>query len=104
MDIVDGIVVGAAAAAIGTVLAFKYLNRTPQGGGAPEQGWQMFPAAVGGRPLRVTDPTKLVDTQQGLLAQNSPITEAAYNAYPVTYAPGFGQHTNRPAEEAILPI
>lgn len=103
MDTIDGIIVGAAAAAIGTVLAFKFLNRVPEGGEQPNQINVGYPAAVGGRVLDVQVPTKL-DRHAAPVAQNTPITEAAYNMYPVTFAPGFGPGTNQPAEEAVLPI
>jgi hypothetical protein len=103
-DVFDGIVIGAAAAAIGTIVAFKFLSRTPQGGEQPDQVFRAYPAAVGGRPLRVVNPPFISDTEGGILSQDSAITEAAYNQYPVNYAPAFGQTVNRFGEEAVLPV
>ena|SRR5271165_4098110 len=103
MDMIDGIIVGAAAAAIGTIVAMRFLNKQPEGGSRGNQ------PAIGGnanfgrpRPLYVAggDPQ---DANAAPLKQNVPITEAAYNVQPVDFEHAFGPHVNQPAEEAVLP-
>lgn len=103
MDMFDGIIVGAAAAAIGSVIAYKILNKAPVGGDTPGQ------AAVGGipqfgrpQPLYVVD---LVPTPSNAapVQQTNPITEAAYNVQPVAFESAFGNTANTPSTEYILP-
>lgn len=107
----DGIIVGAAAAAIGTIVATQFLNSrggSPFGGARPVYGstpGQPFVAQVG----RPTGPTyvqapELLDSYAPPVAQNTPITEAAYNQYMATYAPAFGRDENAGDQETILPI
>jgi hypothetical protein len=105
MDMIDGIIVGAAAAAIGTILATKVLSAKPVGGGQPNQpNTSSYNATSGGQPapLYVIDlaPTPL---NSAPVAQVNPITEAAYNVQPVTFEHAFGPAVNQPAEEAVLP-
>lgn len=87
MDALETFVIGAAAAGVGAVLAFKYLNKTPAGGAIPKN--------VAHVPF--------LGYEQAPVAQVEPITEAAYNQYPTGHAPAFGPDTNQPAEEAVLP-
>lgn len=98
-DIFDGIVIGAAAAAIGTIVAFKFLNRQPQGGALPMQPMSMSPTNA----YTVQSPT-YTDELAAPVGQNTPITEAAFNVYPVDFAPGFGPTVNRDSDEALLPV
>jgi hypothetical protein len=103
MDMIDGIIVGAAAAAIGTIVAFKYLNPTPVGGAQPNQPmYAGNPQAGRPNPLYVVD---LVPTPGNAapVSQVNPITEAAYNVQPVTFEHAFGPGVNQPAEEAVMP-
>jgi hypothetical protein len=102
-DILDGIVIGAAAAAIGTIFAMKVLNAQPTGGGQPRQVDRYSGGARSGA-LRVIDPMGLDERDASPLVQNSPITEAAYNQQSQSYAPAFGPNENQPAEETVLPI
>jgi len=98
-DIVNGIVIGAAAAAIGTIVAFQFLQRRSQGGGTPNQpALPMYSAPKGS--MVVFDKQPFPDGISPL-QQTNPNTEAAYNQQPVTYEPAF--NTNYPAEEAVLP-
>lgn len=98
-DIFDGIVIGAAAAAIGTIVAFKFLNRQPQGGALPQQPASMSPT----NKYMVQSPM-YTDGLAAPIGQNTPITEAAFNIYPVEFAPGFGPKVNRDSDEALLPV
>jgi hypothetical protein len=103
MDMMDGIIVGAAAAAVGTIVAFKFLNNNPQGGGQPNQpGYGASPNAGMPRARYVVD---LDPTPDGAspVAQVNPITEAAYNVQPVTFEAGFGPGVNQAQESVILP-
>jgi hypothetical protein len=103
MDMIDGIIVGAAAAAIGTIVAFKFINAKTVGGQQPNQtavsgNWEA------GRPKALyvidTDPTTGVASP---LAQNNPITEAAYNVQPVAFEAGFGPGVNQANDSAVMP-
>ena len=103
MDMVDGIIVGAAAAAIGSILAYKFINQTPQGGMQPNQPAIPTNANFGtGEPVYVVD---LVPTPSNAapVAQVNPITEAAWNQYPVEFEHAFGPGVNQSNEEAVLP-
>lgn len=104
MDMVDGIIVGAAAAAIGTIVAFKFLNRQPIGGGQPLQINTPSYNARGGQ-MSVIDLEPLDGSLAPIVQANNPNTEAAYNQYPIAYAPAFGPLENQPAEqgEVVLP-
>lgn len=107
MDMMDGIIVGAAAAAIGTILATKYLEGNaspPFGGGRPYQesapGQPVYAPQYGRPtgPVAVEYPEPL-DPYAPPVQQNQPITEAAYNQYPITYQPAFGgQHSGSDIE------
>ena len=103
MDMIDGIIVGAAAAAIGTIVAFKVINAKPQGGGEPSQVSQPGnPQAGRPRPLYVIDLPGLPQ-DAAPLQQTNPITEAAYNLQSTGFEPAFGPSTNQPQVEAVLP-
>lgn len=110
MDLFDGIIVGAAAAAIGTILATKFLESRggpPFGGARPVYGnapGQSFVTQVG-RPTGMTQvqAPELLNSFAPPINQNTPITEAAYNQYPTTYAPAFGREQNTGDLETILP-
>ena len=103
MDMLDGIIVGAAAAAIGTIVAMKYLNTRPQGGGEPIQPLNASNPNFGTpNPLTVYDIQPLPGFAAPVM-QVSPITEAAYNVQPVDHVPAFGHLVNQPEQEAVLP-
>ena len=101
----DGIIVGAAAAAIGTIVAFKFINRGQIGGGRPLQVNTPSYNARGGY-MRVLDLEPLPGDLAPIAQANNPNTEAAYNQYPVAYVPAFGPVENQPAEhgEVVLPL
>lgn len=100
MDTIDAIVVGAVAAAIGTIVATKYLDShasTPEGGGRPYQNFapgQPLYAPQYGRPTGpvAVEYPDLLDPFAPPIQQNQPITEAAYNQQMVDYTPAFGRH------------
>src|SRR5216684_180049 len=88
-DMVTAIVVGAAAAAIGAVVAYRYMGTHPVGGGQPEQWASMSPTNV----ITPQVPGRTA-TYAAPIVQNTPITEAAYNQYPTDHQPAFGQNAN----------
>jgi len=103
MDMLDGIIVGAAAAAIGSIIAFKFINVKPEGGQQPNQPQVAVDPNFGtGRPLYVVD-LQPTPSNAAPVAQVNPITEAAYNVQPVTFEHAFGPAVNQPNEEAVLP-
>jgi hypothetical protein len=99
-DTLDGIIIGAAAAAIGTIVAMKFLNHQSFGGGEPLQTAQASPDVRGGV-LWVQDVTP-TDSLASPLAQNNPITEAAYNTGDIGYEPAF--HNNYADHPPVLPM
>jgi hypothetical protein len=103
MDMIDGIIVGAAAAAIGSIIAYQYINRSPQGGAQPNQpNVAANPNAGRPTPLYVVD-LEPTPSNAAPVAQVNPVTEAAYNQQPVVFEAAFGPGVNQPAEEAVLP-
>lgn len=95
----NGLIIGAAAAAIGTIIAFQFLQRQSVGGASPAQpAMRSYNARDEG--LTVYDAPPLPDGVAPV-QQTNPITEASYNLQSVDYEPAF--NTNYPAEEAILP-
>lgn len=103
MDMIDGIIVGAAAAAIGAVIASKFLNRQPVGGPAGNQPAISTDRNFGWRaPMYVVDlnPTP---SNAAPVAQVNPNTEAANNVQPVEFISAFGAVANQPADEVVLP-
>ena|ERR1700675_3428616 len=99
-NVIDGIIIGAAAAAIGTILAMKFLNHQSFGGGTPLQTAQRAPDAHGGY-LWVQE-LPITDSLASPLAQNTPITEAAYNTGDLGYEPAF--HVNYAEHPPVLPM
>jgi hypothetical protein len=100
-DTLNGLILGAAAAAIGAVLAYKYIGLQAIGGGQPQQFWSESPTnfitpQVPGRTPTFAAP----------VVQNTPITEAAYNQYITDHQPAFGQNANQgnaAEQEMIVP-
>ncbi len=99
-NMLQGLVVGAAAAGIGAVLAWKYIGAQPPGGGQPNQWTSYSPTnfitpQVPGR----------TDSDAAPLVQNTPITEAAYNQYMTDHLAAFGQNANRAGQddEVVMP-
>ena len=104
MDMMDGIIVGAAAAAIGAVLADRLINHGSHGGGRPNQ------TAVAGTPQYGRPQPLIVYDQIGyptdwapVVQETTPITEAPYNQQPHPFVSAFGPSVNQPNEEAVLP-
>jgi hypothetical protein len=93
MDVLDGIIVGAAAAAIGTIIAtkFMYQGGRPIGGDRPYLGYAPGNPTIGAVPVAYPD-TLASDLPP--VQQNQPITEAAYNQQPVAYEPAFNTNGN----------
>jgi hypothetical protein len=106
MDNIDGLIIGAAIAAVATVVVTNLFEKTPWGGGQPNQTAVPSYNAKSGV-LLVEEPCAL-DMQAAPLAQNTPVTEAAYNQQPIPggYMPAFGNGTNapQPGNEAVLTI
>jgi len=98
-DMLMGIVVGAAAAAIGAVIAYRYIGTHPVGGGQPQQWASMSPTNV----ITPQVPGRTA-TYAAPVVQNTPITEAAYNQYATDHQPAFGQNANVAAEETQVVI
>jgi hypothetical protein len=115
MDMIDGIIVGAAAAAIGSIIAYKVLNKGPVGGDSPAHVntasanldyYGSNPQFGRPAPLAVIDlfPTP---SDAAPVVQVNPITEAAHNIGQVVstpFASGFGTQAHTPAQETILPF
>lgn len=95
----NGIIIGAAAAAIGTILAMKILNHQSFGGGTPLQTAVHAPDSRGGY-LWVQE-LPITDSLASPLAQNTPITESAYNTGDIGYEPAF--NVNHAMEPPVLP-
>ena len=87
-----GFVVGALAAAIGGVIAFRYIGTHPIGGGQPLQQWSVSPTNA----ITPQVPGR-TDSLAAPVSQNTPITEAAYNQKPTDNSPAFGRNANQPA-------
>lgn len=102
MDNFEAIVIGAAAAALGTIAAYTFINRHPIGGRSPRQP-DAYSYNARSQTLQVVD---LQPTPSGAspVAQVNPNQEAAFNQYPTDYAPAFGNSENQPAQEEVLPI
>src|ERR1700675_2964383 len=98
-NVVNGIIIGAAAAAIGTIIAMKFLNHQSFGGGTPLQTAKHSPDVRGGA-LWVQE-LPITDAMASPLGQTTPITEAAYNTGDIGYEPAF--HVNYAAEPPVLP-
>src|SRR5882672_6377138 len=95
-----GFVVGALAAAFGGVIAWRYIQTHPVGGGEPNQ-WTSYSPTNWITPQ--TPPR--ADNNAAPVVQNTPITEAAYNQYPTDHRPAFGRNANgvNDAETVVVP-
>jgi hypothetical protein len=106
MDMIDGIIVGAAAAAIGSIVAYKFMGNPPEGGGLPQySATPSLNATSGGAPAALVVPVSPITPIAAAPVQNTiPITEAAFNQYPVTFEHAFGPSVNRPTTEENEPL
>jgi hypothetical protein len=93
-----GFVIGALAAALGGIIAWRYISRHPVGGGQPLQNWTESPTNL----ITPQVPGR-TDALAAPVSQNTPITEAAYNQGPLDQFPAFGREANRTNQEVILP-
>lgn len=103
MDMIDGIIVGAAAAAIGSIVAYHFINKQPTGGGAPMQpGIARDPNFQQPAPLYVVDldPTPRYAAP---VVQVNPNQEAAFNVQPVVFEAAFGPDVLQSADPTVLP-
>lgn len=104
MDQWDGIIIGAAVAAIATVVVTNLLDKTPLGGGTPNQ--TATPSANARAGVLYVEVPAGTSPYAAPVAQNTPITEAAYNQeFYAAYEPAFGINANRPGgQEGPEPI
>ena len=102
MNIFDSIVIGAASAALGTVVVLRFLNFGNEGGGQPQQGDLHSYTARGNR-IRPETPSRL-SSNSAPLVQNTPITEAAYNLQSTNYATTLGPQENVSSNPLTLPM
>lgn len=103
MDIWDGIIIGAGAAAVGSILAYVIINRTPIGGGAPRQPAYGATTAFG-RSQDVYAVYPELPTNAAPLAQVNPNQEAAFSVQITGFEPGFGPNVSAMAPDpTILP-
>jgi hypothetical protein len=106
LDQWDGIIIGAAVAAVATVVVTNLISKTSWGGGTPNQ--TAVPSYNAKNGALVVEETCPLDQVAAPLAQNTPITEASYNQQPMPggYSPAFGIYANQPnanESEALLP-
>jgi hypothetical protein len=101
-DTVDVIIIGVATTVLGAIVVNKFFNGETQGGGEPRQLRQPAYVARGGFIAPQVPPR--LPRNAAPLAQNTPITEAAYNVQMTTYEPTLGPNRNAPAQEVTLPI
>jgi len=99
--IIDVVIIGAASTVLATIVVNKFFNSTLTGGGQPEQLAQPSYTARGG----VIAPYVPCRTPNNSapLAQNTPITEAAYNQQPTRYSPTLGPDENSSNNVLVLP-
>jgi hypothetical protein len=100
-NLIDVVIIGAASTVLGAIVVNKYFTPTPTGAGQPAQMAQASYTARAGQispyvPCR-TPP------QSAPLAQNTPITEAAYNTQPTCYSPTLGPEENASGQPLLLP-
>ncbi len=101
-EIITGIIVGAASAALGTIVVLKFFNPEPDGGGQPRQADMFSYTARAGR-IAPAVPYRLA-ADAAPLVQNTPITDAAYNTQPTEYDTTLGPEQNVPGEPLTLPM
>jgi hypothetical protein len=101
-NIIDIVIIGAAGTVLGGIITNKFFNGAPSGGGAPRQLMQPNYTARNGIIAPFT-PCRNPDISAPL-AQNTPITEAAYNQQPTPYAPTLGPDENNSNTALILPV
>ncbi len=101
-QIFSAIIIGATAAALGTIAAFKFINRETIGGGQPNQSRQdSYTARAGMIAPQVPWRT---GNNAAPVVQNTPITEACYNIQPTDYQTTLGPEQNVANDELTLPI
>lgn len=101
-DVFDAIIIATASTAIAAIVVAKFVNTGTEGGGQPKQSSQRSYTARAGQISPKTP--KRLPTHSAPLAQNTPITEAAYNVQPTSYAPTLGPDQNTPSSALTLPI
>jgi hypothetical protein len=99
-DIVDVVIIGAASSILATIVVNKFFTSSPQGGGQPKQQSQISYTARHGKVYPWVPSYSPSDAAP--LAQNTPITEAAYNQQPTQYAPTLGPNENTSGQPIVL--
>ena len=102
-DFMDGVIVAVAASVIGAVVVNKFFNGAPIGGGHPRHSHGVASPTTRSGAIQVWVPPR-APANASPVAQNSPITEAAYNIQPTGYEPTLGPERHHPAQEVLLPI
>ena len=98
----DGIIVGAAAAAIGTIVAYHFIGQKTVGGGSPMQ-----PAIATSNQFGNPKPLYAIDLaptpyNAAPVAQVNPNQEAAFNQQPIDFVSAFGPHINQPSDGGLV--
>jgi hypothetical protein len=100
----SAMVIGAGVSAVIFVIVSNYLNGSNTGGGRPRQArYTSYTARTPGGQVTVRTPPFL-SPNAAPVAQNQPITEAAYNVQPTAYAPTLGPEENSPNTPVTLPM
>jgi hypothetical protein len=104
MDMFDALIVTGVIATVGsTIIINKFLNPSPTQTTQPQSVKDASPTTRSGR-RHVQTPIK-TSVNAAPVAQNNPITEAAYNIPSmVPYAPAFGRHAHQSPNPPVLPI
>ena len=89
MDTFETFAFAVAAAAVATIIASKFTGAGAWGGSQPRQGFY----------TRYPQP---LPANSAPLAQNQPITEAAYNQQWTQYVPAFGPNENQNTGGSVI--
>lgn len=97
------VITGVASTVLATIIVNKWLNPAPTQQAQPNTVTAPSPSTRGGE-LWVQTPMK-TSMDAAPIAQNNPITEAAYNQQPfIAYEPAFGRRTHHSPNPPVLPI
>jgi hypothetical protein len=104
MDLLDTLIIGVAVGAASTIVANMFINGSTEGGGEPRQAsYNSYTARGNNGRVKIKTPPR-VGVNDAPIAQNTPITEAAYNIQPTTYSPTLGPDVNNSTNPVTLPM